>query len=111
MDAARSDSELVKRIEQLIADGLKTQWSERAYSAETVNRLVAELQKIAPEDLSEKIDLAGFTMEPFVSGEGEEAMEQACETCMYYVVHRGFCDLPELKLPVKPKWSCRLWRI
>jgi hypothetical protein len=26
-------------------------------------------------------------------------------------VHRRFCELPELMLPVEPQWSCRLWRI
>ena len=38
-------------------------------------------------------------------------IEQACETCMYYKVHRRYCELPELELPVEPEWSCRLWRI
>ena len=40
-----------------------------------------------------------------------EDIEQPCDTCMYYLVHRKFCELPELMLPVEPEWSCRLWRI
>jgi hypothetical protein len=51
--------------------------------------------------------IAGFTLEPIEHG----GLEQPCETCMYYVVHRRFCELPELNLPVEPQWSCRLWRI
>jgi hypothetical protein len=34
-----------------------------------------------------------------------------CQECMYYLVHRKWCDLPELALPVEPDWCCRLWRI
>jgi hypothetical protein len=30
---------------------------------------------------------------------------------MYYQVHRRFCELPELMVPVEPGWSCRLWRL
>jgi hypothetical protein len=30
---------------------------------------------------------------------------------MYYLLHRKFCELPELALPVEPTWSCKLWRI
>lgn len=32
-------------------------------------------------------------------------------TCMYFLVHRKWCDLPELSVPVEPEWWCRLWRI
>jgi hypothetical protein len=34
-----------------------------------------------------------------------------CQECMYYLVHRKWCDLPELFVPVEPDWYCRLWRI
>jgi hypothetical protein len=30
--------------------------------------------------------------------------------CMYFVVHRKWCELPELAWPVEPEWWCRLWR-
>lgn len=30
---------------------------------------------------------------------------------MYYQVHRKWCNLPELAVPVKPDWWCRLRRI
>jgi hypothetical protein len=38
-------------------------------------------------------------------------MDQSCETCIYFQVHRRYCDLPEIDLPVEAHWSCRLWRI
>ena len=61
------------------------------------------------DDYVGKLRLAGFTTQPYAADQDDIA--QACETCMYYVVNRKFCDLPELKIPVKPEWSCRLWRI
>jgi hypothetical protein len=30
---------------------------------------------------------------------------------MYFLVHRKWCDLPELSVPVEAEWWCRLWRI
>lgn len=100
-------------IQSLFDQGLETQWRERAYTSEAVNEVVARLQATSAKDLSVKLTIAGFTLKPYVSGDGDgdEEVVQACETCMYYVVHRKFCELPELMLPVRPEWSCRLWRI
>ncbi|RWD64504.1 MAG: hypothetical protein EOS36_09890 [Mesorhizobium sp.] len=57
--------------------------------------------------ISAKLVIAGFTLQPVE----HQGIEQACESCMYYLVHRRFCDLPELDLPFEPEWSCPLWRI
>ena len=57
------------------------------------------------KDLKAKLVIAGFTNYPY----GEDRMR--CQECMYYLVHRRWCDLPELALPVKADWWCRLWRI
>lgn len=96
------------QLEKLLQGGLQTEWRERAYTSEAVNDIVARLQSIAADDYAAKLTVAGFTSQPY-AGDGD--IEQACKTCMYFVVHRQFCDLPELKIPVKPEWSCRLWRI
>ena len=53
--------------------------------------------------------VAGFTLEPYARKDAK--IEESCRTCMYYSRHREWCWLPSLKLPVKPEWPCRLWRI
>lgn len=103
------DSKLRERIFTLLKGGLATEWRQRAYNSEAVNTIVADLHRVKEEDIAGKLRLAGFTLQAFE--DAEEAISQACATCMYYEVHRQFCALPELKLPVKPEWSCRLWRI
>lgn len=105
-----TDHDLLRvRLAGLIADGLVTEWRERAYSSEAVNAVVARLQSLRPDDHAGKLVVAGFTPQPYEVV--EEEISQACGTCMYYVLHRQFCDLPELQIPVHPEWSCRLWRI
>lgn len=86
---------------------LETEVEPRAYSHEEVLAVVSRLQELEPNAYDEKLVIAGFTLEPY--GIGDDA--QACETCMYYKVHRKFCELPELMLPVEAEWSCRLWRM
>ncbi len=94
-----------KEIGALLADGLAVEVFPRADTHEEVLAIIARLH--AAHDLEQKLAIAGFTREPVV----HDGIEQACETCMYYLVHRRFCELPELNLPVEPEWSCRLWRI
>ena len=106
-EQAKSDEEQRVRLAKLLADGLDTEVEPRAYTHEHVLELIKRLRQINPEDVAEKLKLAGFTLTPY----GSEDDEQSCETCMYYQVHRRFCELPELMLPVEPQWSCRLWRI
>ena len=101
------DDELRNKWGGMLAEGLKTDWENRAYSSEQVNETVAHLQDLKPDDYQQKLVIAGFTESPYVI----EDMPQACETCMYYLLHRRFCELPSLNLPVEPQWSCILWRI
>jgi len=105
-----ADDSLRAVLEDNLGNGLKTEVEPRAYSSEEVNEIVARLQKLEGEDYSNKLIVAGFTLKAFNSGDDEDD-KQACETCMYYLVHRKFCELPELMLPVEEEWSCRLWRI
>jgi hypothetical protein len=55
--------------------------------------------------LREKLVISGWLLQPY----GPDEMR--CQECMYYLVHRRWCDLPELSLPAEPEWWCRLWRI
>lgn len=101
-----ADSEARQHIRDLVAGGLKTEAFPRADTAEDVRAVVARLQT-AGADLPRRLAIAGVTLEPVIHGD----IEQLCETCMYYLVHRKWCELPELDIPVEPDWSCRLWRI
>lgn len=100
-----------RSLEVLLLSGLRTEWRERAYSSDDVNRVVAQLQQLNRSDYASKLRVAGFTEVPYEAASDNVGMSQSCETCMYYVTHRQFCELPELQLPVRPEWSCRLWRI
>lgn len=86
---------------------MQTEAEPRAYSHEEILEIVGRMQDIAESDYDNKVTIAGFTLKLY----GDEDDEQAYETCMYYKVHRKFCELPALMLPVEPEWSCRLWRI
>jgi len=105
-----ADDSLRAVLEDNLGNGLKTEIEPRAYSSEEVNEIVARLQTFDEADYSNKLIVAGFTLKAYNPGDDEND-DQACETCMYYLVHRKFCELPELMLPVEEEWSCRLWRI
>jgi hypothetical protein len=103
------DSDDAKRAElaALMKNGLRTEVRPRADDQEAIAAVVRRLGALAPDDDAGKLTIAGFTDYPY----RHDDLEQSCETCMYYLVHRRFCDLPALMLPVEPGWSCRLWRI
>ncbi|HCS70023.1 MAG: hypothetical protein RIC85_00375 [Gammaproteobacteria bacterium] len=101
------DDALREQIRGRLSGGLETEVWPRAETSEMVNELVGRLKTEAADDLDAKLVVSGFT-DHTIEADG---LEQPCETCMYYLVHRRFCELPELMLPVEPEWSCRLWRI
>jgi len=100
------DTNIRTEIQELLEGGLETEIYPRADTSEDVNKIVNRLQK-SGASLIEKLAIAGFTLNTIEHG----GIEQPCETCMYYLVHRKYCELPELDVPVEPEWSCRLWRI
>lgn len=105
-----ADDSLRSVLEDDLGNDLKTEIEPRAYNSEEVNEVVARLQTLDEDDYRNKLVYAGFTLQAYNLGDDEDD-DQACETCMYYQVHRKFCELPELMLPVDERWSCRLWRI
>ena len=96
---------LMQMIEDQFANGLKTQVEPFPETDREFGKLLDELRPLSADQLREKLDISGWLLEPY----GEDQMR--CQECMYYLVHKRWCDLPELDLPAKPEWWCRLWRI
>jgi len=86
--------------------GLVTEVEPRVETQEDVEALLARLRAF-PDDVIDKMSISGFYEAPFEHG----GIDQSCETCVYFQVHRRHCELPEINLPVEAHWSCRLWRI
>lgn len=93
-------------IRRLLASGLKTEVFPRADTQEEVQAIIARLRD-SDGSLTARLVIGGFTDHTIEHG----GLEQPCETCMYYLVHRKYCELPGLDCAVEPEWSCRLWRI
>lgn len=104
-DPTRDDAQR-KEIERLLMGGLKTEVEPRADTHEQVQQIIGIL-RASSRSLTSRLVIGGVKLEPVE----HHGLVQACESCMYYVVHREFCELPELNIAVEPQWSCRLWRI
>lgn len=96
---------LLKMIEDLMTEGLKTQVEPFPQTDREFASILDELRSLGPDQLQEKLVISGWLLKPY----GEDQMR--CQECMYYLVHKRWCDLPELSLPAEPDWWCRLWRI
>ncbi|GJL51721.1 hypothetical protein [Candidatus Nitrospira salsa] len=94
-----------QQIEGLLSNGLKTMLEPFPETHVEFAKLLDELRNLSPDDLEGKLVIGGFADQPY----GPDQMR--CLECMYYLVHRKWCDLPELAVPVEPDWYCRLWRI
>ncbi|MFM9860684.1 hypothetical protein RUR49_19690 [Pseudoxanthobacter sp. M-2] len=97
--------QVLARIAELLASGLETMTEPFPETEKEFSQILRELRELPAGDLEQKLVIGGFVDHPY----GEE--EQRCLECMYYLVHRKWCDLPELAVPVEPHWWCRLWRI
>ncbi|MEQ8289319.1 MAG: hypothetical protein RIB78_06315 [Gammaproteobacteria bacterium] len=106
-EQVEEDEKLRNSLQESLSNGLDVEVEPRAYTHEEILEVISRLQNLEESDVINKLKVAGFTLKPYVIDDDE----QACETCMYYKVHRRFCELPELMLPVEEEWSCRLWRI
>ena len=103
--STNDDDRLRDQIGAMMAAGLQTQTEPFPETDKEFGQLLAEVRELAPDDLKGKLVLTGFADKPY----GPDQMR--CQECMYYLVHRKWCDLPELAVPVEPDWWCRLWRI
>ncbi|ULA62454.1 MAG: Serine phosphatase RsbU, regulator of sigma subunit [Nitrospira sp.] len=99
------EDRLLGKIAHLLESGLKTQVEPFPETHIEFAKILDELRALPQEDLRAKLVIGGFTNTPY----GPDQMR--CLECMYYLVHRKWCDLPELAVPVEPDWWCRLWRI
>lgn len=99
------DQGLRKQIAGLLASGLQTRTEPVPEDTLDVQKVVLELQNVPPDDIENKLVVAGVINQP----RGEEGLR--CKECMYYLIHRRWCELPELDIPVGANWWCRLWRI
>ena len=103
--STHDDDSLRARIAGMLAAGLVTQTEPFPETNHEFSRLLDELAALPKDDLEAKLIVSGFTDKPY----GPDQMR--CQECMYYLVHRKWCDLPELAVPVEADWWCRLWRI
>ena len=103
--SSSDDDRLRDQIGAMMAAGLKTQTEPFPETDKEFGQLLNEVRELAPDDLEGKLVLTGFVDKPY----GPDQMR--CQECMYYLVHRKWCDLPELAVPVEADWWCRLWRI
>lgn len=95
----------LKIISDMLAGGLETKTEPFPETDKEFAGILGELRKLDRDDLKSKLVVGGFVNHPY----GPD--NQRCMECMYYLVHRNWCDLPELEVPVEPDWWCRLWRI
>ena len=102
---AENDKVVRQQIEKMLKGGLKTQLEPFPENDAAFNKILVQLRALPPDDLKGKLVIGGFADKPY----GPDQMR--CQECMYYLVHRKWCDLPELPVPVEPDWYCRLWRI
>lgn len=96
---------LLRMIEDQMKEGLKTELEPFPETDREFAALLDRLRPLGPDQLREKLVISGWYLKPY----GEEEMR--CQECMYFLVHKRWCDLPELSLPAEPDWWCRLWRI
>lgn len=99
------DAELRAAVTRLLRDGLETQTEPCPDTDAEFAELLGELRAIPAGAPRAKLVVAGLVDRPY----GPD--RRRCTECMYFLVHRRWCDLPELAVPVEPNWWCRLWRI
>ncbi len=98
-------NQLLKTIANLLANGLETKTEPFPETDKQFADVLTELRQLDQNDIKGKLVVGGFVNHPY----GPD--QYRCMECMYYLVHRKWCDLPELAVPVEPDWWCRLWRI
>lgn len=96
---------LLAEVTELLESGLETQTEPFPETEKQFAAILDQLRELDPDDIKGRLVIAGFVSHPH----GPE--QQRCQECIYYLVHRKWCDIPEVSLPCQPDWWCRLWRI
>ena len=99
------EARLRDRVTHMLASGLATEIEPFPITEREFGAITSELRKLDPDDVEGKLVVGGFLDHPY----GPDNWR--CMECIYYLVNRRWCDLPELSLPVEPEWYCRLWRM
>jgi hypothetical protein len=106
VEPSRADhATLLTMISDLMTEGLETEVEPFPETSREFAALLDKLRPLSADELRAKLVISGWLLKPY----GEDQMR--CQECMYYLVHKRWCDLPELNLPAEPDWWCRLWRI
>jgi hypothetical protein len=96
---------LRKEIGDMLANGLETEVEPFPETEKEFTQVVGQIKALAPDDLKGKLVIGGFLDHPY----GQDKLR--CFECIYFLVNRKWCDLPELAVPVEAEWYCRLWRV
>jgi hypothetical protein len=83
-----NQEDVLKRIGEMLADGLTTQTEPFPETEKEFAAILVELRQLNAQDLERKLVVSGFVDHPY----GPD--RQRCLECMYYLVHRRWCDLP-----------------
>lgn len=106
MDNATNEDDVLRdKIAHILKAGLETEIGPFPEDSDAFAQLLQRIRDEAGSDLEKKLVIGGFTNYPM----GDD--HQRCQECIYYLIHRRWCDLPELDVPVEADWWCRLWRI
>lgn len=104
-NSGKSPELVLSEITEMLANGLETQTEPFPETVQDFNNILDELRALDPDDLKGRLVIGGFVNHPYGPG------EQRCQECIYFLVHKKWCDLPELSVPVEADWWCRLWKI
>jgi hypothetical protein len=103
--SAGDNPQLLRTIADLLASGLDTEVEPFPATEKEIAEILVRLRALEPSDLHGKLVIGGFIDHPY----GPDKLR--CMECIYFLVNRRWCDLPELLVPVEPDWYCRLWRM
>ena len=104
-NSGKSQEIVLSEITEMLANGLQTQTEPFPESVKEFETILTELRALPSDDLKGRLEIGGFVNHPY------GPMEARCQECIYFLVHKKWCDLPELSVPVEPEWWCRLWKI
>ena len=108
-----SDSALRNEVTKILREGLKTYLEPIPKDTTEFNAIISEIKEVKDDRdrIKKTLVIAGFIDKPHNPNPDEFDEPQRCLECMYYSVHKRWCEIPEISLPAEDEWWCRLWRI